>query len=72
MIDVLKSGSTEEICLVLHAIWGLTLNWQKGKIIVRNAGFEEALKETKNRIMVSGDCSALVIIDNVIKILENK
>ncbi|KYN02662.1 Rotatin [Cyphomyrmex costatus] len=47
--DVFKNGSSCEINLVGSMIWSLISNNQKGKLIMRSAGFSQSIREALGR-----------------------
>lgn len=43
--DIFKNGSLREINLAGSILWSLISNNQKGKLIVRSAGFSQSIRE---------------------------
>lgn len=48
--DIFKNGSLVEIRIAGSMLWSLISNNQKGKLIVRSAGFSQSIQEALGRI----------------------
>lgn len=48
--DIFKNGSLIEIRIAGSMLWSLISNNQKGKLIVRSAGFSQSIQEALGRI----------------------
>ncbi|XP_053987608.1 rotatin [Hylaeus volcanicus] len=48
--DIFKSGSLGEIKIAGSMLWSLVCNNQKGKLIVRSAGFSQSIQEALGRL----------------------
>jgi len=51
--DIFKNGSPCEISLAGSMLWSLISNNQKGKLIVRSAGFSQSIREVLGRFTLS-------------------
>jgi len=51
--DVFKNGSSCEINLAGSMLWSLISNNQKGKLIMRSAGFSQSIREALGRFTLS-------------------
>lgn len=48
--DIFKNGTLDEIRIAGSMLWSLVSNNQKGKLIVRSAGFSQSIQEALGRI----------------------
>ncbi|KOC59425.1 Rotatin [Habropoda laboriosa] len=51
--DIFKNDSVDELKIVGSMLWSLVSNNQKGKLIVRSAGFSQSIKEALGRLTLS-------------------
>lgn len=48
--DIFKNGTLDEIRIAGSMLWSLVSNNQKGKLIIRSAGFSQSIQEALGRI----------------------
>lgn len=71
-LQILSSKETEEINLIATAIWALSYNSQKAKLVFRSGGFESYLLQAKRNCNLANDTKTSELIDIVISVLKNK
>jgi len=67
MHDIFKNGSPCEVNLAGSILWSLISNNQKGKLVVRSAGFPQSIRQAVGRFTLQSDVKNTE--PNVVKIL---
>lgn len=74
--DIFKNGSLDEIKIAGSMLWSLISNNQKGKLIIRSAGFSQSIQEALGKFTLlnvdhkKNEEDLIKILQYVLKILS--